>query len=146
MSVTEEKKKIKANGTTNDPVADFLTRVRNAQLVNKQTVAIPFSKLKLELANLLVKEGYLRSAKTINEDNVAIKSIELELKYQDGTPAIKGLRKYSKPGLRKYTKAQYAPRVLNGLGVAVLSTSQGLKTDRQARKEKIGGEILCQIW
>lgn len=143
--VTEEKK-IKTNGTSNDPVADFLTRVRNAQLVNKPTVNIPFSKLKFELANLLVKEGYFKSAAIVNEDRVSTKAIELELKYQDGTPAIKGLRKFSKPGLRKYTKAQYAPRVLNGLGVAVLSTSQGLKTDRQARKEKIGGEILCQIW
>lgn len=142
----EEKKIVKTTGTTNDPVADFLTRIRNAQMVLKQTVKIPFSKLKLELANLLVKEGYIHSVATVDEESVATRSIEVSLKYVDGQPAIKGLKKFSKPGLRKYTKAQYAPRVLNGLGVSILTTSQGLKTDRTARKEKIGGEILCQIW
>lgn len=145
-TIVEEKKKRKNNGATNDPVADFLTRIRNALLVKKPIVSIPFSRLKLELAKLLTKEGYIESVSIKDEDNIATKSIELTLKYIKGVPAINGLRKLSKPGLRKYTKAQYAPRVLNGIGISVLSTSQGLKTDRTARKEKMGGELLCQVW
>lgn len=146
MTTTEEKKTIKTTGTTNDPVSDFLTRIRNAQMVQKKTVKIAFSKLKLELAKLLVKEGYIESVAVVDEDSVATRSVEVTLKYVAGKPAIQGLKKFSKPGLRKYTKAQYAPRVLNGLGVSILTTSQGLKTDRIARKDKIGGEILCQVW
>ncbi|MDA0772718.1 MAG: 30S ribosomal protein S8 [Cyanobacteria bacterium] len=142
----EEKKKVKTTGTTNDPIADFLTRIRNTLMVQKRTVKVAYSKFKLELANLLVKEGYLESVGIVDDENIATKSIELTLRYVDGKAAIQGLKKYSKPGLRKYTKAQYAPRVLNGLGVSILTTSKGLKTDRTARKEKIGGEILCQVW
>lgn len=139
-------KKIAKNKTGNDTVADFLTRVRNALTVNKATVAIPFSKTKWALANLLKNEGYILDAEIINEDIVSQKAIKIELKYSNGKPVITGLRKFSKSGLRKYTKAKYAPRVLNGLGVSVLSTNQGLLTDRQARAQKVGGEILCQVW
>ncbi len=138
---------IKNNKTTNDPVADFLTRVRNATIAKKATVLVPFSKLKLELANLLDAEGYISGVKIVNDENVATKSLEIGIKYLvNGDSVIKGLKKVSKPGLRKYSKAKYSPRVLSGLGVSILTTSQGLKTDRKARKDKVGGEILCQIW
>ena len=137
---------IKNNKTSNDPIADFLTRVRNAIIAKKATVQVPFSKLKLELANLLRDEGYIASLQTVNAENVATKSIEITLKYSNGDSVIKGLKKISKPGLRKYTKAKYSPRVLSGLGVSILTTSQGLRTDRKARKDKVGGEILCQVW
>lgn len=138
---------IKNNKTTNDPVADFLTRVRNATIAKKATVLVPFSKLKLELANLLNAEGYISGVKIVNDENIATKSLEIGIKYLvNGDSVIKGLKKVSKPGLRKYSKAKYSPRVLSGLGVSILTTSQGLKTDRKARKDKVGGEILCQVW
>lgn len=143
-ATTTEKRK--TNKVSNDPVSDFLTRVRNALLVHKEQVSIPFSTLKLNLANLLQEEGYVNHVQVINEDDAARKSIVIDLKYVGGEPAITGLRKISKPGLRKYTKAQYAPRVYSGLGISVVTTSQGLKTDRRARAEKVGGEILCQVW
>jgi small subunit ribosomal protein S8 len=144
MTTTSEKRK--TNKVSNDPVSDLLTRVRNAILVNKEQVSIPYSKLKHSLASLLQEEGYVNHVQVINEDDAPRKSIIIDLKYVSGVPAISGLRKVSKPGLRKYTRAQYAPRVYSGLGISVISTSQGLKTDRKARTEKVGGEILCQVW
>ncbi|MEY3369844.1 MAG: hypothetical protein RLZZ361_514 [Cyanobacteriota bacterium] len=144
MTTTSEKRK--TNKVSNDPVSDLLTRVRNAILVNKEQVSIPYSKLKHSLASLLQEEGYVNHVQVINEDSAPTKSIIIDLKYVSGVPAISGLRKVSKPGLRKYTRAQYAPRVYSGLGISVISTSQGLKTDRKARAEKVGGEILCQVW
>jgi small subunit ribosomal protein S8 len=144
MTTTSEKRK--TNKVSNDPVSDLLTRVRNAILVNKEQVSIPYSKLKHSLASLLQEEGYVNHVQVINEDDAPRKSIIIDLKYVSGVPAISGLRKVSKPGLRKYTRAQYAPRVYSGLGISVISTSQGLKTDRKARAEKVGGEILCQVW
>lgn len=141
------KRRFLTNKTTNDPVSDYLCRIRNALMVRKAKVSVPFSKLKLELTELLQREGYVNSFTIINEDDVAMKSIVIDLKYLPGQRSvIRGLRKVSKPGLRKYTKAKYAPRVYNGLGISVLTTSQGLKTDRKARKENIGGELLCQVW
>ena len=143
MTTTEKRK---TNKVSNDPVSDLLTRVRNAILVNKEQVSVPYSKLKHSLANLLQEEGYVNHVQLINEDDAPRKSIIIDLKYVNGIPAISGLRKVSKPGLRKYTRAQYAPRVYSGLGISVISTSQGLRTDRKARAEKVGGEILCQVW
>jgi len=142
-----KKRKALTNKTTNDPISDYLTRIRNALLVNKRKVAVPYSKLKLQLTELLQNEGYISSYRVINEDDIAMKSILIDLKYLPGNrPVIKGLKKVSKPGLRQYSKAKYAPRVQNGLGITVLTTSQGLKTDRKARKDGVGGELLCQVW
>lgn len=130
-----------------DTISDFLTRIRNALMINKETVAIPFSKVKYNLAKVLEREGYISSIKVINEDQVAEKAIEIRLKYaQGGRPVITGLKRISKPGLRKYSNAKEAPRVFNGLGVSILSTNKGLLTDRTARKQKVGGEVLCQVW
>jgi small subunit ribosomal protein S8 len=134
------------NKVSNDPVSDFLTRLRNAILVSKKQVSITYSKLKHNLAELLRNEGYINSYSIANEDNLAIKSIVLDIKYQGSKPSIQGLKRISKPGLRKYSKAKYAPRVLNGLGISVLSTSQGLMSDRKARKSQVGGEVICQVW
>jgi small subunit ribosomal protein S8 len=134
------------NKTTNDPVSDFLTRVRNALLVNKDKVSVPYSKFKMNLAQVLKNEGFFNDIKVVNEDDPALKSLVIDLRYVNKVPAISGLRKVSKPGLRKYSKAQYAPRVFSGLGVSILSTSKGLLTDRKARAENVGGEVLCQVW
>jgi small subunit ribosomal protein S8 len=144
-----EKKVIRrklVNKTTNDPVSDCLTRIRNGLMVNKEKVSIPFSNLKLNLCRLLKDEGFLNDVKIVNEDDAALKSIVVEPRYVDKKPAISGMRKVSKPGLRKYSKAKYAPRVYSGLGISILTTSKGLLTDRKARAEKVGGEILCQVW
>ena len=147
MSTTENKPRRKLiNKTTNDPVSDFLTRIRNGLMVRKDKVAIPYSKLKHNLAELLRNEGYINDVKVINEDDAALKSIVVDLKYVNKEPVISGIRKVSKPGLRKYSKAKYAPRVFSGLGISVLTTSKGLLTDRKARQEGVGGEILCQVW
>ena len=146
MSVTNQAK-VKTNKVSNDPISDCLTRIRNAITIKKAKVLIPYSKLKASLIDLFQKEGYVKSYdEIINNDNPATKSIIVELKYVNGTPAIKGLRRVSKPGLRKYIKSKYVPRVLNGLGICVLSTNKGLITDRKARAEKCGGELLCTVW
>ncbi len=139
--------KTKNNRVSNDPIGDFLTRMRNAIAVSKKTVTIPYSKLKAQLAQLLLKEGYITSVTVVNEEELARKGLEITLKYNDtGKPVIRGLRRVSNPGLRKYSKAKYAPRVFNGLGISVLTTNKGLRTDRAARKESVGGELLCQVW
>jgi small subunit ribosomal protein S8 len=107
---------------------------------------VPYSRLKAELIELLQKEGFIKSYEIINNDNPAMKSIVIELKYYQGQSVIKGIKRVSKPGLRKYVKSKYVPRVLNGLGICVLSTNIGLVTDRKARAEKVGGEMLCLVW
>ena len=128
-----------------DPIADFLTRIRNASLVSHPHLELPASKLKVELAKLLQKEGYIQSYQI--KDGSKYKLLRLVLKYdQEGYPVIRKIQRVSKPGLRKYSKSDTIPRVLSGAGVAVLSTSKGLMTDRQARKENIGGEILCTVY
>ena len=137
---------IAKNKVSNDPISDFLTRIRNSITVRKASVLIPFSKLKLSLAELMQREGYIKSFTVVNDEDPSTKSIQIELKYVKGQSVIKGLKRVSKPGLRKYVKSKYVPRVLNGLGVCVLSTNQGLISDRKARAEKVGGEILCTIW
>ena len=138
--------KTKTNKVSNDPVSDCLTRIRNEVTIKKNKVDVPFSKLKLALIDLLQKEGYIKSYEVINIDTPSMKSIIIELKYVQGESAIKGLKRVSKPGLRKYSKSKYVPRILNGLGICVISTNKGLITDRKARAEKCGGEILCTVW
>ncbi len=128
-----------------DPIADMLTRIRNASMVFHETVSIPSSKLKIELAKLLKEEGFITDYE-VKEDG-KFKSILITLKYDEKhKPVITKLERVSKPGLRSYSKAKNLPQVLGGMGVAIVSTSKGLLTDRKARKENIGGEVLCYIY
>lgn len=127
-----------------DPISDFLTRVRNASKAKKVRVEIPSSGLKKELAEILKKENFIHDFAMV-EDNKQ-NTIRIHLKYSQGTPAISGLRRISKPGLRIYKGKDELPRVLSGLGTAVISTSKGLLTDKEARKQSVGGEIICYIW
>lgn len=131
-----------------DPIADMLTRIRNAQAVNKTEVLLPFSKLKFNLANLMVAEGLLISADKISigkKNNFY--QLKLVLKYnRSGKPVMTSIKKVSKPGLRIYVNHHNLPYVLNDLGIAIISTSKGLMTNKQARKDKIGGEIICEIY
>lgn len=130
--------------TITDPIADLLTRIRNANMVNHANVEIPASKLKVELVKLLKEEGYIADYKIQDKD--AFKVINVELKYIGNKPVIRGLQRVSTPGLRTYSKAKNLPRVFGGLGVAIVSTSKGLMTDKAARKDNIGGEVLCYVW
>jgi small subunit ribosomal protein S8 len=127
-----------------DPIADFLTRIRNASKAKKVKVEIPSSQMKAGLAEILKKNGYIYDYK-IDEDNKQ-NVISVLLKYSDGVPAINGLKRISKPGLRIYKKSDELPRVLNGLGTAVISTSKGLLTEKEARRQDTGGEVVCYIW
>lgn len=131
---------------TTDPIADFLTRIRNAIKARHRVVEIPASNLKKELTKVLYEKGYIQSYKF--EDESAQGSIKIALKYNTLTKqsAIVNLTRVSKPGLRKYAKADELPRVLNGLGIAILSTSKGVVTDKEARTLNIGGEVLCYIY
>lgn len=128
-----------------DPIADYLTRIRNAVMANYRVVEIPVSNIKKEITNILYKKGYILNYKF--EDEPKPGKIKIALKYHPVTklPAISILERISKPGLRRYVGADDLPRVLNGLGIAVLSTSQGVMTDKEARKLNIGGEVLCYI-
>jgi small subunit ribosomal protein S8 len=131
--------------TMTDPIADMLTRLRNANSAYHDQVVMPHSKLKVAIAEILQREGYIASHRT--EDAEVGKTLVIELKYgRNRERSIAGLRRVSKPGLRVYSKADRVPRVLGGLGVAVLSTSQGLMTDREARRRRMGGEVLCYVW
>ncbi len=128
-----------------DPIADMLTRIRNANMVAHETVSIPASKLKIELAKLLKSEGFIADYEV--KDAGKFKEIVVTLKYDERKrPVISKLERISKPGLRSYCKAKNLPKVLGGLGVAIVSTSKGLLTDRKARKENIGGEVICYIY
>lgn len=129
-----------------DPIADMLTRIRNAALARHDRVLIPASKMKRTIADVLKSEGYVADvAGDTQEDGLEVLSITL--KYgKDKLPAIEGIERVSKPGRRVYVRAQDIPRVRSGLGIAVLSTSRGIMSDRQARKVGVGGELLCQIW
>lgn len=130
-----------------DPVADMLTRIRNANLAMHDNVDMPSSKLKVELAKILKQEGYILDFHVAKESHTPVVTLTIDLKYSPRRErVITGLRRISKPGLRVYSKAAIAPRVLGGLGVAVLSTSRGLMTDKEARRRKLGGEVLCHIW
>ena len=132
--------------TTNDPIADMLTRIRNANTAKHDTVDVPASKMKIAIANILVDEGYI--AKYDLVDNGNFKDIHITLKYgkDKNDKIIAGLKRISKPGLRIYANAEKLPRVMNGLGVAIISTSKGIMTDKQARKAGIGGEVLAFVW
>jgi small subunit ribosomal protein S8 len=127
-----------------DPIADFLTRIRNAARAKRVRVQIPASKLKISLVEILKNHGYIIDYEIL-EDNKQ-NEINIVLKYKNGVPAITGLKRISKPGLRVYKSADQLPRVLNGLGTAVISTSNGLMTDKEARKQLVGGEVVCYIW
>ena len=128
-----------------DPIADMLTRIRNANMVKHPSVEVPASKLKIELAKLLKEEGYIADYEV--RESGSFKVINITLKYDEkGCPVITKLERISKPGLRHYSKAKNLQKVLGGMGVAIVSTSKGLLTDRKARKENIGGEVLCYIY
>ena len=129
---------------TTDPIADMLTRIRNANQQKHETVSIPYSNLKNDLANILKNEGFVTDFVVNEEGNH--KNIVITLKYKGNERVITGLKRVSKPGLRQYAKVNEIPRVLNGLGIVVLSTSQGLMTDKEARAKNIGGEVLAYIW
>ncbi len=130
---------------TTDPIADMLTRIRNANSAKHKTVDVPASKIKTSIAEILFKEGYIKSFEIINNENQGI--IRITLKYDEkGTRVIDGIKRISKPGLRIYAGKEELPKVLNGLGTAIISTSQGLKTDKEAREAGIGGEVLAYIW
>ena len=128
-----------------DPIADMLTQIRNANMVNKPQVAMPASKLKEEIAKILVSEGYVNGYEVAGEG--VQRKLTLSLRYDSSRqPALSGLRRVSRPGLRVYKGAGELPRVEGGLGVVIVSTSQGLLPDREARRRRLGGEILCEVW
>ena len=130
---------------TTDPIADMLTRIRNANSQKHKTVDIPASNMKRAIANILFKEGYIAAYEEINDNTQGV--IRITLKYdENGARVIDGLRRISKPGLRVYASKEELPQVLNGLGIALISTSKGIKTDREARAEGLGGEVLAYIW
>ena len=130
--------------TMTDPVADYLTRLRNAVQARHKRLDIPASNLKRELTKLLVAHKFISSYTESKETAQGV--LRIQLKYNDGEPVITGLKRVSKPGLRKYAAADELPRVLGGLGIAVISTPKGLMTDTEARQAKVGGEVLCEIW
>ena len=128
-----------------DPIADMLTRIRNANSSKHKTVDIPASNMKLGIADILYKEGYIKSFEEIKDDTQGI--IRVTLKYDEkGNRVIDGLKRISKPGLRVYASCEDLPKVLNGLGIALISTSKGIKTDKEAREAKLGGEVLAYVW
>ena len=128
-----------------DAIADMLTRIRNAYMAKHESVSVPASNMKKAIAQILVDEGYIKGFKVIEDGKQGV--IEIALKYgSDTTPAVKGLRRVSKPGLRSYSNCEDLPRVFNGLGIAILSTSKGIMTDKDARKANVGGEVLAFIW
>ena len=127
-----------------DPIADMLTRIRNANAARHDTVDVPASNLKKAIAEILTEEGYIKSYQVVEDG--AQGTIKIALKYQGKEKVITGLRRVSKPGLRKYSSVEDMPKVMKGLGVAIVSTSKGVMTDKEARKENVGGEVLAFIW
>lgn len=128
-----------------DTIADLLTRIRNAQAAKHDTVEVPASNMKKAICQILVDEGYVKSFNVTEDGKQGI--ITITLKYTEGkTPVIKGLKRVSKPGLRIYTNVEDMPKVMKGLGIAILSTSKGIMTDKQARKDNVGGEVLAFVW
>ena len=131
---------------TSDPIADMLTRIRNANTAKHDTVDVPASKMKISIAEILLKEGYIKSFELV--DNGNFKDIRITLKYgkDKNEKIITGLKRISKPGLRVYANKEELPKVLNGLGIAIISTNQGVVTDKEARKLNVGGEVLAFVW
>jgi len=127
-----------------DVIADMLTRIRNANSAKHETVDIPASNMKKAIADILISEGYIKGYQVIEDGKQGV--IRITLKYIGKQKVIQGLRRVSKPGLRVYSNCEDLPKVLNGLGIAIISTSRGLMTDRKARKENIGGEVLAFVW
>ncbi len=127
-----------------DPIADFLTRIRNAIKAKKKFVDVPSSTTKAKMAELMRDTNFIRDFNVVEDNKQNI--LRIHLKYIEGEPSISGLQRISTPGLRKYVGKDDVPRVLNGLGIAILSTSKGLLTDKQAKTEAVGGEVLCHIW
>jgi len=128
-----------------DPIADFLTRIRNANIVKHETLESPASTIKLEIAKILQREGFIRDVEFIEDDKQGI--IRVFLKYsKNDERVITNLKRISKPGLRAYVKADEVPKVLNGLGIAIISTSEGILTDKEARERNVGGEVLAYVW
>ena len=132
--------------THSDPIADMLTRIRNANTAKHDTVDVPASKIKLAIADILLEEGYIAKYDIVEDGN--FKTIRITLKYgaDKNEKVISGLKRISKPGLRVYANSEELPRVLGGLGTAIISTNQGVITDKEARKLNVGGEVLCFIW
>lgn len=128
-----------------DPISDFLTRIRNAVSSGKKSVEIPSSNMKVKIADILLRNSLINDYKVLETPNKQ-GSIVIKLKYQNDESVILGLERVSRPGIRKYVSGKELPRVLNGLGIAIISTSQGLMTDKDARKLGIGGEVICNIW
>ncbi len=128
-----------------DPIADMLTRIRNSNNAKHKTVDVPASNIKREIAQILLDEGYIKSFDFIEDNKQGM--IKVELKYtQDGERVISGLKRISKPGLRVYANSQELPKVLGGLGIAIISTSKGIITDKKARELNVGGEVICYVW
>ena len=127
-----------------DPIADMLTRIRNAQMVEQAVVAMPSSKVKLAIAKVLKDEGYIDAFKVSGDEVKPV--LEIALKYYAGRPVIEKIERVSKPGLRIYRSKDDIPRVMNGLGIAIVSTSRGVMTDRDARSQRVGGEVLAYVW
>ena len=128
-----------------DPIADMLSRIRNANNARHKSVDVPCSKIKKEIAKILLDEGYIKGYDVVEDDKQGM--IKIDLKYsQDGERVISGLKRISKPGLRVYVKCEDVPKVLGGLGIAIISTSKGIITDKKARQDKVGGEVICYVW
>lgn len=128
-----------------DPIADMLSRIRNANNARHKSVDVPCSNIKKEIARILLDEGYIKGYDVVEDDKQGM--IKIDLKYsQDGERVISGLKRISKPGLRVYVKCDDVSKVLGGLGIAIISTSKGIITDKMARQEKVGGEVICYVW
>jgi small subunit ribosomal protein S8 len=136
--------------SVNDPIADMLTRIRNAMMSGQAMTAMPFSKVKVEIAKILKDEGYLESFEVVDGERPSQKVLRLKIKYigerRERQPVITGLERISRPGRRVYTKKQDIPWVLSGIGIAILSTPKGIMTGQRARQLNVGGEILCKVW
>lgn len=128
-----------------DPIADYLTRIRNANMVRHESLVVPASKMKKDISEILKREGFIRDYEVIDDDKQGI--IRIFLKYgKNNERVISGLKRISKPGLRSYVKSDAVPKVLNGLGIAIISTSEGVITDKEARAKNVGGEVLAYVW